>query len=111
MKDLEQSMMDLKICQENLGDLVEAGQLNDAGWLLEGIDSILYTVSATITEHHKLPKPFAYYKQRLLDKPVDALHKDIRNNDTASARKNYRIMVDKCNKCHIDLEIDKDVRY
>ncbi len=111
MKDLEQSMMDLKIYQENLGDNIDAHQLKDSEWLLHGIDSILTTVSATITEHHKLKRPFSYYKDKYLDKPVDGLHTAFKNNDTAFARKNYILLVDRCNDCHIDLEIDKDVRY
>jgi hypothetical protein len=111
MKDLEQSMMDLKIYQENLGDNIKAGKLSEADWLLQGVDSILHTVSATITEHHKLEKPFSYYKNRYLDKPMDGLHTAFKKNDTALARKHYVLLVDKCNACHIDLEIDKEVRY
>lgn len=111
MKDLEQSMMDLKIYQENLGDEIEAGRLNEARWLLDGIDSTLETVAATITEHHKMTRPFSYYKKRLLDKPMNGLYDAFDNNDTALARKQYVLLVNKCNKCHIDHEIDKEVRF
>ncbi|HTM91854.1 MAG TPA: hypothetical protein VL095_05520 [Flavisolibacter sp.] len=31
-KDLQQNMMDLKICQENLGDQIKSKNLSDASW-------------------------------------------------------------------------------
>ena len=111
MKDLEQNMMDLKLYQENLGDNVRAGKLKDGEWLLDGLDSILNTVAITITEHHKLRAPFSYYKKLRLNKPIESLHKAFDKNDTAAARIQYMIMVDQCNNCHIDLDIDKEVRY
>jgi hypothetical protein len=111
MKDLEQSMMDLKIYQENLGDEVRAGRLEDAAWLLEGVDSITETLSATFAEHRKLKEPFSYYKKLRLNQPIRQLHDAIEDNDTAKARKAYVLLVDNCNQCHIDLDIDKDVRY
>ena len=111
MKDLDQSMLDLKIYQENLGDHIRDGRLEDGQWLLDGLDSTLQTVAATITEHHRMKRPFSYYKKRLLDQPLDDLHSAFRDNDTAAARRNYVLLVDKCNKCHIDLEVDKHVRY
>ncbi|HEX6913716.1 MAG TPA: hypothetical protein VF145_00660 [Chitinophagaceae bacterium] len=111
MKDLDQSMMDLKIYQQNLGEYIQQGKLEDGEWLLDGLDSILQTVSMTITEHHRLKRPFSYYHSRLLEKPVEGLHKAFKKNDTALARRQYFILVDKCNKCHIDNEIDKTVEY
>ncbi|MCE3282648.1 MAG: hypothetical protein K0Q66_1385 [Chitinophagaceae bacterium] len=111
MKDLEQSMMDLKAYQENLGEGIRACRLEDSRWLLDGMDSTLRTVAATITEHHRMDKPFAYYKKRLLDKPLSELESAFDDNDTAKARAQYVILVDKCNKCHLDLEIDKEVKY
>jgi hypothetical protein len=111
IKDLEQSMMDLKIYQENLGDEIRAGRLKDAVWLLNGVDSITETLAETFTEHRKLKEPFAYYKKLRLDKPIEKLYDAFEDNDTANARRQYIILVDNCNKCHIDLEIEKDVRY
>ncbi len=111
MKDLEQSMMDLKLYQENLGDDIRAGKLQEGEWLLEGVDSILNTVSETIIEHHKLKAPFSYYKRLRMNKPMKGLKKAFKNNDTALARRQYIILVDQCNNCHIDLDIDKEVRY
>jgi hypothetical protein len=111
MKDLEQSMMDLKIYQENLGDEVRAGDLQNATWLLDGVDSITETLAATFKEHRKLKEPFAYYKKLRLDKPLEQLHAAFNNNDTSKARKAYILLVDNCNQCHIDLDVDKDVRY
>lgn len=111
MKDLEQSMMDMKIYQENLGEHIHSGKLTDGYWLLEGLDSTLRTVAATIDSHHRMERPFIYYKEKWLDKPLDDLHTSFKNNDTAAAGRHYRLLVDRCNKCHLHLEIDEQVRY
>jgi hypothetical protein len=41
IKDLDENMMDLRIYQENLGDLIKEGKLTDAAWLANGMDSLL----------------------------------------------------------------------
>ena len=110
-KDLEQNMMDLKIYQENLGDQVKAKNLEDASWFLEGMDSIMQILNKRFKEHHKMKDPFSYHYKREMKEPVDALRQSIKKNDTAAALRGYRLLVKNCNNCHVDHEIDKEVRF
>lgn len=110
-KDLNQSMMDLRIHQENLGDHIRQQKLEDASWLLEGMDSILLLLADRFTEHRRLDTSFAYYYKREMQKPIRGIREAIRRNDTAAARRHYRLLVDNCNDCHIDNEVEKEVWY
>lgn len=111
LKDLDQNMLDLKIYQENLGDHVKQQDLRDASWLLEGIDSILLILSNQFEEHRKLGAPFSYYYKKKMRPPIKEIRTAIRDDDTAKALKNYRILINNCNDCHIDNEIDKEVKF
>lgn len=111
MEDLGQTMMDLRIYQENLGDMIKSGQLQDAAWLLDGTDSLLKVMSNTFTEHRKLKEPFSRYYKRRLKTPLNEINKAIRKNDTAAAIKQYRILVRRCNSCHTDHDVDKEVKF
>ena len=110
-KDLDENMMDVRIYQENLGDYIKAKNLKDADWLLEGMDSILLIVDKRFTNHRKLPAPFSYYYKKELYQPIKGIREAIHNDDTAKALYNYRLMVNNCNDCHIDNEIDKEVKF
>jgi hypothetical protein len=110
IKDLDENMMDIRIYQENLGDHIKEGQLEDAVWLLEGMDSILVLLGQKFKEHRKLENGFSYYYKNDLNKPIQTIRKAIRKNDTAMAHKAYKLMIRKCNGCHIDHDIDKTVR-
>ncbi len=111
IKDLDENMLDLKIYQENMGDELKAGRLQDAIWLLEGMDSIMLEVSRKFDEHRKLKETFSYYYNDRMKKPVQLIRTGINDNDTAVAMKGYRLLVKNCNNCHIDLDIDKQVKY
>jgi len=111
IKDLDESMIDLRIYQENLGDMIKSGRLKDADWLLEGTDSLLQVISNTFKEHRKLHNPFSYYYNNKLKEAVYGIKKAIRNNDTVNAIVHYRMLVKRCNSCHIDHDIEKDVKY
>lgn len=111
IKDLDENMLDLKIYQENMGDELKAGRLQDAVWLLEGMDSIMLEVSRKFDEHRKLKESFSYYYKDRMKEPVKLIRSGIRKNDTATAMKGYRLLVKNCNSCHIDLDIDKLVKY
>lgn len=104
-------MIDLKIYQENMGDVLKTGQLQDAVWLLEGMDSVLIEVSRKFREHRKLEEPFSRYYSRRMKKPVSQIRSGIRKNDTAVAMNGYRLLIRNCNSCHIDLDIDKTVKF
>jgi hypothetical protein len=111
IKDLDENMLDLKIYQENLGDELSAGRLQDAVWLLEGMDSILIEVGRKFREHRKLKDRFSYFYNDRMKKPVKLIRQGIKRNDTAKAMKGYRLLVRNCNNCHIDHDIDKTVRF
>lgn len=109
-KDLNFNMMDIRIYQENLGDQIKAGNLEDAVWLLEGMDSILLLLGDLYPEHRKLrDEGFAYYYKKEMQEPIGMMKQSIRKQDTALALKGYKLLVKNCNSCHIDLEIDKKV--
>ena len=108
---IRDSLCELKIYQENMGDELKAGRLQDAVWLLESMDSIMLEVSRKFDEHRKLKESFSYYYKDRMKEPVKLIRSGIRNNDTATAMKGYRLLVKNCNSCHIDLDIDKQVKY
>ena len=110
-KDLDENMMDVRIYQENLGDEIKAKKLDDASWLLEGMDSILLILNTKFKDHRKLAAPFSYYYKKELQQPIIGIREAIRDGDTAKALRNYRILIDNCNDCHIDNEIDKEVKF
>ncbi len=110
-KDLEQNMMDLKLYQENLGDQIKRKNLDEASWLLEGADSILLVVSKKFKEHRNLQRPFSYYYKKEMREPIHEMRQAIKKNDTAKALNGYRILVKNCNSCHIDNDVDKEVRF
>ncbi|HEY1111945.1 MAG TPA: hypothetical protein VGE66_00230 [Chitinophagaceae bacterium] len=109
LKDLNQSMMDLRIYQENLGDHIKSKKLDDASWLLEGMDSIMLLLADRFPEHRRLDTSFAYYYKREMQEPVRGIRQAIRDKDTARALRHYRVLVDNCNDCHIDNEVEKEV--
>lgn len=111
IKDLDESMIDLKAYQENMGDELKAGRLQDAVWLLEGMDSVLGELNRKFREHRKLTDAFSYYYKNRMKEPVQLIRKGIKRNDTAIAMKGYRLLVKNCNNCHIDHDIDKTVKY
>lgn len=111
IKDLDQTMMNLRIYQENLGDMIKEGHLQDAAWLLDGTDNLLKVMSNTFMEHRKLKEPFSQYYKRRLKTPLNEISKAIRKNDTATVIKQYRILVRRCNSCHTDHDVDKEVKF
>lgn len=111
IKDLDDNMMDLRIYQENLGDELKAGRLDDAVWLLEGMDSVLKEVSRKFKEHRKLSEPFSYFYKDRMKKPVRMIRSGIKKNDTSVAMNGYRLLIRNCRSCHIDHDIDKRVYY
>lgn len=111
IKDLDENMMDLRIYQENLGDLIKEGKLTDAAWLANGMDSLLQVMANTFPEHRKLSNSFLWFYNRKLKDPVKGIRKSVAGNDTAAARQHYRVLIRRCNSCHIDHDIDKEIKY
>ena len=110
-KDLNQNMMDIRIYQENLGDHIKSKNLEDADWLLNGMDSILLILNDRFEEHPKLEAPFSYYYKKEMKQPVMNLREALRKKDREKALEHYRILVDNCNDCHKDLDINKEVNF
>jgi len=110
-KDLEQHKMDLKIYQENMGDQVKSHNLQEVSWYLEGIDSILILVSDGFDTHHRLKQPFSKAYRREMKEPIQGLRTAIKNADTAAATSYYRVLINNCNDCHLDNDVDKVVKY
>ena len=110
-KDLNQNMLDIRIYQENLGDYLEENRLKDGSWLLEEMDSILLILNRRFKEHRKLAAPFSYYYKKEMESPIKGIREAIQAEDSGKALKHYRILIDNCNDCHIDNEIDKKVKY
>jgi len=111
IKDLGRHMMDAKIYQENLGDEIRAANFDNAEWLVEGLDSVLKVVAREVREHRKLKKPFSYYYDHDMRRPLQDIRKGIMNKDTMLAGRNYRTLVMNCDGCHVDNEVDEIVRF
>jgi hypothetical protein len=109
IKDMEQNMMDLKLYQENMGDLIKAHRLQEASWLLEGTDSILQALSVKFPKHRRLDRPFSDFYRKKMKEPLNDIREAIEANDTAKVLKSYRVLVKRCNGCHIDNDVDKEV--
>jgi hypothetical protein len=104
-------MMDLKICQENLGDQIKSKNLSEASWFLEGINSILLVLNKRFKTHHRMTSPFSYYYKKRMKEPINDIRNAIEKNNTAKALQSYGILVRNCNSCHDDHDVDKQVRF
>ena len=104
-------MLDIRIYQENLGEHLRQNRLKESSWLLEDMDSILHLLNRQFREHRKLSKPFSYYYDKELKKPINSIREAIEAEDSTKALQHYRILINNCNDCHIDHEIDKKVKY
>lgn len=109
VKDLDENMLDLRIYHENLGESLAEKNKDYAVWLSHDMDSILELMSNRFSEHRKLKEPFREdFKKRLkpfMKKIISSVDKE----DWPAAIKAYKTLTRKCNGCHIDLDIDKEV--
>lgn len=108
-KDLDENMIDLAMYSDNLGLYLRKQDADYSLWLLDGLDSTLQILSITFTEHKKLLRPFkqSYYKE--LAPPINDIRKALQKIDFPKAVASYRLLINNCNDCHVDLEIDKTV--
>lgn len=111
IKDLNETMIDLRAYQENLGDEIKAGRLRDAEWLAYGMDSVFSEIKRKFTHHRKLEQPFSYYYNLKMKKPIGLIKEAIRKEDTALGMKGYRLLIKNCNSCHDDNNIEKTVKF
>lgn len=109
IKDLNDNMIDLRAYHENLGDALKQNDMDIAGWLATGMDSVLNLMRQTFKEHRKLLKPFDYYYKNRLQPYMADMKKAIRKGDSGAAAKSYSALTRKCNSCHDDHDINKEV--
>ena len=110
IKDLDENMIDIRVYHENLGGDITAGDIEGAKWLLRGMDSILIVVSDKFTSHRKLDKPFSFFYTRDLKDPIDKLKSALDKKDLPEARAAYTLLTNRCNGCHDDHDIYKEVQ-
>jgi hypothetical protein len=110
MKDLDENMIDVRVYHENLGGDLSSGDIDGAKWLLTGMDSILQVISIKFTTHRKLDKPFSYYYDKNLKPSIQNMQSALAENDLPGARSAYTILTKKCNGCHQDHDVDKEVQ-
>ncbi len=108
-KDLDENMIDLAMYCDNLGLYLRTQNTDYALWLLEGMDSTLQTLTVKFTEHRKLLRPFKQSHNKELAPPISDIRKALHKNNFPAAVESYRLHINNCNDCHIDLEIDKTV--
>jgi hypothetical protein len=110
IKDLDENMIDLRMFHENLGDAIVKEDQDVAMWLERGMDSVLNIVATRFDEHRKLGKPFRDDYERNLKPSIAELHAALENKSWADARAAYTMVTKKCNNCHKDREVDKEVQ-
>jgi hypothetical protein len=110
MKDLGENMMDLRIYHENLGDALVAKNKEYATWFVNDMDSIMLSMSGKFTTHRKLTEPFRNDYRKKMAPYLRDLKKEIEAEEWPKAIKTYTTLTKKCNGCHIDLDVDKQVK-
>lgn len=108
-KDLDENMIDLGMYSDNLGLYLRKQDSSYALWLLEGMDSTLQVLTGKFDEHRKLVRPFRQSYNKDLAPAINDIRKALKKNNFPVAVESYRLLINNCNDCHIDLEIDKTV--
>jgi hypothetical protein len=62
------------------------------------------------TEHRKLDKPFSYFYDKDMKAPIGKLKSALDNKDLPAARSAYTLLTNRCNGCHDDHDIYKEVK-
>lgn len=109
MKDLDENMLDMMMYHDNLGLYLRKGDADYALWLLDGMDSSLQVIAKKFTAHRKLTDPFEKAYRKKLRPPISGLRLALKENDFPKAIEQYRLLTRKCNSCHIDHDINKEV--
>ncbi len=109
MKDLDENMLDMMAYHDNLGLYIRRGDADYALWLLDGMDSRLQLIARKFTTHRKLKYPFEEAYREKLRSPIRGIRAALEKNDFPKATEQYRLLTRKCNSCHTDHDIDKEV--
>lgn len=110
IKDFDQNMLDLRIYHENLGDALLAKNKDYAAWFVNDMDSILRLMTIEFPTYRKLEKPFKYHYEKRLAPYLSGLKTEIKKDNWKDAISTYSLLTRKCNGCHTDHDIDKEVR-
>ena len=110
MKDLGENMLDLRIYHENLGDALVEKNKEYALWFVHDMDSILNLMADKFTTHRKLKEPFKNHYRKRLAPYIDKLKNEINNEEWTRSVQTYSILTMKCNGCHIDHNVDKEIK-
>lgn len=109
-KDLDDNMLDIRMYHDNLGLYLRKQDADYAGWLLEGMDSTLKVIASKFTSHRKLSEPFANAYKNKLAPSIHHLRTALQQQDFAAAKQAYQRLTQKCNNCHIDNNVEKEVQ-
>jgi hypothetical protein len=110
IKDLDENMIDLRMYHENLGDAIVKKDQDEAIWLETGMDSVLNIVAGKFDGHRKLNRPFRESYEKELKPSIAQLHSALQNKSWDESRTAYTLLTKKCNGCHRDREVDKEVQ-
>lgn len=109
MKDLDANMLDMMMYHDNLGLYLRKGDADYATWLLNGMDSSLQVIAKKFTTHRKLTDPFEKAYRKKLKPPINGIRSALEENNFPQAIVQYRLLTKKCNDCHIDHDVNKEV--
>lgn len=110
IKDFDQHMLDLRIYHENLGDALLSKNKDYADWFVNDMDSILALMADEFTSHRKLNRSFKYHYKKTMEPYLDDLKNEIGKNEWKKAINTYSVLTSECNDCHIDHDIEKEVK-
>jgi hypothetical protein len=108
-KDLDENMIDMMMYHDNLGLYIRKGDADYALWLLSGMDSSLQVISQNFTEHRKLSQPFEKEYQLKLLPAIEKIKTALEEKNFPSAIQAYQTLTRKCNGCHADHNVNKEV--
>ena len=110
-KDLSEQMDALAVLQGSIGEELNKGTPQNADWLVEGLDSVLLLINERLNEHPSLLRPFDKFYEQKLKTPIHSLREAIATGDTVAARRNYILLVDRCNSCHKEHSVEEKAHY
>lgn len=102
-------MLDIMMYHDNLGLYLREGNRDYALWLVTGLDSSLKVISSKFDRHRKLKEPFNKSYKEELSPSIQHIKAALKENNQPAAIVSYQLLTRKCNGCHADLDINKEV--
>ena len=66
-------------------------------------------IAKKCTTHRKMTDPFEKEYKKKLKTPINGIRRALQKNDIITAIEQYRLLTRKCNACHTDNDINKEV--